>query len=333
MHKSIISKDKKNEINKRNLNFAQDLKIKEYFLLDSYNALEKCKRAKLDDYDGIFVQYYNENEQIIMEDIYKIENFINSYEFIYIKTENENPKIIGLLLPKNNLLNQNKTNFILNEIKNSKFIKEISHLLCLNLNKNNFGLKETSDDNIFIITLVINNVNRNINNNNKEQNLLNKINQLKTELEKYKKENENLKNNMVKLNEILKSQKKDQINHTNNQDIKILQDEIKNLKTQLNSKENELNEIKLKMEKEELVNINDIMVINFISTDSSVHCGIKCLPTYTFARIEEELYKFYDNLRNTDNEFIFNGGKIFRFKKIKENNIHDGDIVQLIQIQ
>ena len=76
-----------------------------------------------------------------------------------------------------------------------------------------------------------------------------------------------------------------------------------------------------------------IMVINFISTDSSVHCGIKCLPTYTFAKIEEELYKFYDDLRNTDNEFIFNGRKIFRFKKIKDNNIHDGDIVQLIKIQ
>ena len=342
MKKLAISKGKKNQINKGNLNYVQHLKINEFFLFDSYNVLEKYKRGKFDDSDGIFVKYYNESEQTIVEDIYKIENFINSYEFFYIKPGNENPKIIGLLLPKNKLLNQNKTNLILNEIKNSKFIKEISYLLCLNLNKYNFDLKETSDDNIFILTMINNNnnniiINNNYNNNNnnynKEQNLLNEVNRLKTELEKYKKENENLKNNIVNLNKILESQKKDQINHTNNQDIKNLQEEIKDLKTQLNSKVNELNEIKLKIQKEELVNINDIMVINFISTDSSIHCGIKCLPTYTFAKIEEELYKFYDDLRNTDNEFIFNGRKIFRFKKIKDNNIHDGDIVQLIKIQ
>ena len=328
MYKSTISKDEKNQL-------IQDLKIKEYFLLDSYNALVKCKITNIYDIDGIFVKYYNENEKIIIEDIFKIESFINSYDFIYIKTENEKPRIIGLILPKNNLLNQNKTNLISNEIQNSKFIKEISRTLYLNLNEYNFVLKETSDDNIFILTMINNNnmVKNNNYNNNKEQNLLNEINRLKNELEKYKKENENLKSSLVKLNKILESQKKDQIKPINNQEIKILQDEIKNLKEQLNSKVNELNEIKLKIQKEELVNIDDIMVINFISTDSSVHCGIKCLPTYTFAKIEEELYKFYDDLRNTDNEFIFNGRKIFRFKKIKDNNIHDGDIVQLIKIQ
>ena len=75
------------------------------------------------------------------------------------------------------------------------------------------------------------------------------------------------------------------------------------------------------------------MVINFISTDNSVHCGIKCLPTYTFAKVEEKLYNFYDNLRNTNNSFIVKGSSILRFKTIKENNIHDGDIVQLIKVE
>jgi hypothetical protein len=96
MYKSIISKDEKNQL-------IQDLKIKGYFLFDSYNALAKCKITNIYDSDGIFIKYYNENEQIIIEDIFKIENFINSYDFIYIKTENENARIIGLLLPKNNL--------------------------------------------------------------------------------------------------------------------------------------------------------------------------------------------------------------------------------------
>jgi len=234
------------------------------------------------------------------------------------------------------LLTQSKNNLISNEIKNSKLIQEIGKLLCLNLNRDNFDIKETNSDNIFIITEIsdndiIRNKNNNNNyNNNKEQNLLNEINQLKIELEKYKKENENLKSSLAKLNKILENQKTNQIKKASNQELKILQDENKNLKA-------EINELKLTIQNdrkgEELVNINDIMVINFISTDSSVHCGIKCLPTYTFAKVEEELYKFYDDLRNYSNEFIANGTKILRFKNIKENNIHDGDVVQLIKIQ
>ena len=112
---------------------------------------------------------------------------------------------------------------------------------------------------------------------------------------------------------------------------------IKKLKTQLNLKANEINQLKLiiknNKKEDELVNINDIMVINFISTDNSVHCGIKCMPSYTFAKVEEELYQFYDNLRNTNNAFIVKERSILIFKKIFENNIHDGDIVQLIKVE
>ena len=174
--------------------------------------------------------------------------------------------------------------------------------------------------------------------NQKEQNLLNEINRLKIELNKYKIENENLKNNLIKANQINESQQRNQINYSNYQIIiQNLQNENINLKNQLNLKMNEINQLKLKIQnnrkEDELVNINDIMVINFISTDNSVHCGIKCLPTYTFAKVEEELYQFYDNLRNTNNAFIVKGRSILRFKTIKENNIHNGDIVQLIKVE
>ena len=174
--------------------------------------------------------------------------------------------------------------------------------------------------------------------NQKEQNLLNEINRLKIELNKYKIENENLKNNLAKTNKINESLQRNQLSYYNYQTIiQNLQNENINLKSQLNLKTNEINQLKLKIQnnikEDELVNINDIMVINFISTDNSVHCGIKCLPTYTFAKVEEKLYNFYDNLRNTNNSFIVKGGPILRFKTIKENNIHDGDIVQLIKVE
>ena len=139
------------------------------------------------------------------------------------------------------------------------------------------------------------------------------------------------------MNKIIGKQQKNQNKNSNNQEIEILKDENKNLRTQLNSKENEIIKMKLQIKKntkeKELVDINDIMVINFISTDSSIHCGIKCLPTYTFAKVEEELYQFYDDLRNTNNIFTVNTKPILRFKSINENNIHDGDIVQLIKVE
>jgi len=139
------------------------------------------------------------------------------------------------------------------------------------------------------------------------------------------------------LNKIIGKQQKNQNKNSNNQEIEILKDENKNLRTQLNSKENEIIKMKLQIKKntkeKELVDINDIMVINFISTDSSIHYGIKCLPTYTFAKVEEELYQFYDDLRNTNNIFTVNDKPILRFKSMNENNIHDGDIVQLIKVE
>ena len=119
--------------------------------------------------------------------------------------------------------------------------------------------------------------------------------------------------------------------------MKKLKEEIVILKYQLGLKDSEINNLKIKLQnniiEEPKFNMKDIMVINFISTDSSVHCGIKCLPTYTFAKVEEELYQYYDDLRNTNNVFTVNAKPILRFKKIKENNIHDGDIVQLIKVE
>ena len=85
--------------------------------------------------------------------------------------------------------------------------------------------------------------------------------------------------------------------------------------------------------KDFLVNFGDIMVINFISTDSSIHYGIKCVETDTFAEVEEKLYQIYDNFRNTNNMFTIKGRTILRFKSLKENNIKDGDMVLLLKIE
>ncbi len=112
-----------------------------------------------------------------------------------------------------------------------------------------------------------------------------------------------------------------------------MEDEIKNLKTQLNLKNNEINQIKLQNIKDNYFKLDDIMVINFTSTDSSISHGIKCVATETFAEVEEKLYKIYDEFRNTNNMFTIKGRTILRFKTLKENNIKDGDKALLFQME
>ena len=137
---------------------------------------------------------------------------------------------------------------------------------------------------------------------------------------------------MTKAKKIIESL---QNNKKENDNIKILENENKNLKNQLYLKENEINEMKLKIKnnKNKFISFDDVMVINFESTDSSIHEGIQCLGTDTFAEVEERLYQKYDELRNTNNMFTFNGRTILRFKNLKENKIRNGDKVILLKIE
>ena len=164
---------------------------------------------------------------------------------------------------------------------------------------------------------------------------LRKANKLKLELEKYEKENEKLNEELVKANKIITNLS---INQVDINELKKLRDENNNLKIQINLKDKEIQELKEKYKnnkniKDEKVNYKDIMVINFISQDSTVHYGIKCLPNDIFAEVEEKLYKKFDNLRETNNTFMANARPVLRFKKIKDNNIHDGDIIQLFKLE
>ena len=154
------------------------------------------------------------------------------------------------------------------------------------------------------------------------------------ELENYKNENQKLRNDLVRANKIIENLKNYQFQ---NLSVKNLQDENINLKNQLYLKENEINQLKSKTKNnnknDNYVKLDDIMVINFTSTDSSINYGIKCVVTDTFAEVEEKLYQIYDEFRNTNNMFTLKGRTILRFKNLKENNIRDGDKVLLFRNQ
>ena len=120
-------------------------------------------------------------------------------------------------------------------------------------------------------------------------------------------------------------------------EIKKLRDEIILLTSKLNIKDNEINDLKNKIKNNKIeepkFSMNDIMVVTFISTDSSVNIGIKCLATDVFAEVEEKLCKRFDNLRNTNNMFTVNAKYVLRFKTLSENGIKNGDKVILIKLE
>ena len=163
------------------------------------------------------------------------------------------------------------------------------------------------------------------------QNLKNKYNIQTSELNKLRLNIQNLtniNNNLIVENNNLKIKlsNSNQFNQINQNNI----NEINKLKEIINKKDKEINELKLQIPKK-YMNMKDIMVINFLSTDQLIRCGIPCLSSDTFAEVEEKLYQQFDEFRNTNNVLLFKGNTILRFKKVIENNIRNGDTIQVVK--
>lgn len=147
-------------------------------------------------------------------------------------------------------------------------------------------------------------------------------------------ENNKLNNDLLKANKIISNfnDNKKNIEENNNQiQINYLNEIIKMKDSQINNLTTQLNFIGTSGKK--LVDFDNIMVVNFISSDQSVNCGIKCLKTDTLAEVEEKLYQRYEEFRETNNNFLANGRLLLRFKKLCENGIKDGDKLQLIRAE
>ena len=155
------------------------------------------------------------------------------------------------------------------------------------------------------------------------------------------KEINNLKNELSKANKIIEQQKltinelKNKLNN-NTTTINNLNNDIINYKNIIVQKDVELNNLRSQLNNNmntnipNNINFNDIMCVNFISSDKNVHYAMSCLKTNTFAEIEEKLYKQYPKYRETNNNFIANGTQVLRFKTIDENKIGNGLPVTLI---
>ena len=151
----------------------------------------------------------------------------------------------------------------------------------------------------------------------------------------------NLKNELTKANKMIEQQKltiNELQNKLNNYNITInnLNNKINNYKNIIIQKDEEISNLRTQFNNNNInnitnnINFNDIMCVNFISSDKNVHYAVSCLKTNTFAEIEEKLYKQYPKYRETNNNFIANGTQVLRFKTIDENKIGNGLPVTLI---
>ena len=98
--------------------------------------------------------------------------------------------------------------------------------------------------------------------------------------------------------------------------------EIKNLN-------NEMKNLQLNDNKNEYININKILTIQFKSIDQKVDMPITCLKDDRFVRIEEKLYDEYPEFKELNTYFTVNGRVIKRFKSMLENEIRNNDKILL----
>ena len=145
---------------------------------------------------------------------------------------------------------------------------------------------------------------------------------------------------MSQANQIIEQQKveiselKNKLNTIKSVDL----NEIKNLRTEITIKDNQLNILKkelknnnLKITENKKINISNTKMISFVSKDKKIIDVIPCIGDETFAEIEEILYRDYPDFRETNNSFFLNGKEILRFKTINDNKIENGKQIILFR--
>ena len=82
--------------------------------------------------------------------------------------------------------------------------------------------------------------------------------------------------------------------------------------------------------KEKCLTGDNIISVGFISVNKKIQNYNRAYKdTEIFARIEEELYNEYQEFKDKETCLMLNDNKIKRFKTLKENNIKNGDVIQI----
>ena len=126
-------------------------------------------------------------------------------------------------------------------------------------------------------------------------------------------------------------------------DIKIIADEnekiIEKYKLLIIEKDKEIETLKNELEKNKQDNSSvkafyardQILALNFVSSDSRLHFAIPCINKDLFVDVEKKLYDEFPDYKETNNNFIVQGKIILRFKTIEENQLKSGIPIIIIQ--
>ena len=110
----------------------------------------------------------------------------------------------------------------------------------------------------------------------------------------------------------------------------IMQKEL--LQKTLKEKEKEIinlkNEIQQKQENDSFNKTfytrEQMIALNFISTDSTLHYAIPCLNKDLFVDVEKKLYDKFPEYKERNNNFLSQGKIVLKFKTVGENQLESG---------
>ena len=126
---------------------------------------------------------------------------------------------------------------------------------------------------------------------------------------------------------------KEKMKEINNKDIIYEKNinKIKELEKLINIKDNELNDLKIKLINNDSMTFikpgGKIMAVNFTSPDQDIQFPMACKNTDIFARLEEKLYNEYPKYKDYNTYLTVNGNVIKRFKSLEENGIKNGNSI------
>ena len=100
--------------------------------------------------------------------------------------------------------------------------------------------------------------------------------------------------------------------------IKEKEFEINNLKKEMQLKKDNNSFNKTFYAREEM------MALNFLSTDSKLHYAIPCLYKDLFVDVEKKLYDKYPEYKEKNNNFLSQGKIVLKFKTVGENRLESG---------
>ncbi len=140
-------------------------------------------------------------------------------------------------------------------------------------------------------------------------------------------ENKYLISEHKKLNELVEEKQMLIANQGGNGGNKNFKDD-KELIKELTQQLEELN-LKLSRYPYDLSEGEELISVIVISTDKKIYQSIVCKSTEKFSKLEDILYKEHPEIIDPNNYFSVNGKEINRLKTLKENNIHNSEIIVL----